>query len=99
MTAAGVDLLESLLSLDPARRPSAKDMLQHEYFSQDPKPKPEGLFPTFPSKAGQERRRRPEPHAPARGQAAAALGDVDLRGIFQGRDEEERGAGFSLRLV
>ncbi|GJN76805.1 hypothetical protein PLIIFM63780_000292 [Purpureocillium lilacinum] len=99
LTAAGVDLLESLLSLDPARRPSAKDMLQHEYFSQDPKPKPEGLFPTFPSKAGQERRRRPEPHAPARGQAAAALGDVDLRGIFQGRDEEERGAGFSLRLV
>ncbi|UNI13545.1 Cyclin-dependent kinase [Purpureocillium takamizusanense] len=99
LTAAGVALLEALLSLDPARRPSARDVLRHEYFSQDPKPKPEGLFPTFPSKAGQERRRRPEPHAPARGQAAAALGDVDLRGIFQGRDDEERGAGFSLRLV
>ncbi|KAJ6447036.1 cyclin-dependent kinase G-1 [Purpureocillium lavendulum] len=99
LTRAGVDLLESLLSLDPARRPSAKDVLQHEYFAQDPRPKPESLFPTFPSKAGQERRRRPEPHAPARGQAATALGDVDLRGIFQGREEEERGAGFALRLV
>ncbi|KAG5922952.1 hypothetical protein E4U42_005121 [Claviceps africana] len=99
MTTAGAALLNSLLSLDPQRRPSAKSMLQHEYFSQDPKPKPESLFPTFPSKAGQERRRRRhEPHAPVRGDAIH-LGDVDLRGIFQGRDREERGAGFTLRMV
>ncbi|EQK97343.1 cyclin-dependent kinase G-1 [Ophiocordyceps sinensis CO18] len=73
-------------------------MLQHEYFRQDPKPKPENLFPTFPSKAGQERRKRHEPHAPVRGRAAA-LGEVDLSGIFQGRDREEKGAGFTLRMV
>jgi cell division cycle 2-like protein len=99
MTNAGAGLLNALLSLDPDRRPSAKEMLQHEYFRQDPKPKPESLFPTFPSKAGQERRRHHEPHAPARGEAVASLGDVDLSGIFQGRDREERGAGFSLRMV
>ncbi|UKZ78129.1 hypothetical protein TrVFT333_005863 [Trichoderma virens FT-333] len=81
-----------------APRPTAKEMLEHEYFRQDPKPKPESLFPTFPSKAGQERRRRHEPDAPVRGQAVA-LGDVDFSGIFQGRDKEERGAGFSLRMV
>ncbi|KAG5928179.1 hypothetical protein E4U53_002733 [Claviceps sorghi] len=99
MTTAGAALLNALLSLDPQRRPSAKSMLQHEYFGQDPKPKPESLFPTFPSKAGQERRRRRhEPHAPVRGDAIH-LGDVDLRGIFQGRDREERGAGFTLRMV
>lgn len=98
MTKAGAGLLNDLLALDPARRPTAREMLQHEYFRQDPKPKPEGLFPTFPSKAGQERRKRPEPHAPARG-TAVALGDVDLSGIFQGRDREERGAGFTLRMV
>ncbi|KAG5978187.1 hypothetical protein E4U56_004529 [Claviceps arundinis] len=101
MTAAGANLLNALLSLDPERRPSAKMMLQHEYFSQDPKAKPESLFPTFPSKAGQERRRRrhDEPNAPARGEAIHMLGDVDLSGIFQGRDREERGAGFALRMV
>lgn len=98
LTAAGVSLLNSLLSLDPDRRPTARDMLQHEYFQQDPKPKPESMFPTFPSKAGQERRRRQEPNAPVRGQAAS-FGDVDLSGIFQGRDKEERGAGFTLRMM
>ncbi|KAL7808418.1 protein kinase [Trichoderma gracile] len=98
LTTAGASLLNSLLALDPDRRPSAAEMLDHEYFRQDPKPKPESLFPTFPSKAGQERRRRHEPDAPVRGQAVA-LGDVDFSGIFQGRDKEERGAGFSLRMV
>ncbi|KAG5976226.1 hypothetical protein E4U55_007418 [Claviceps digitariae] len=99
MTTAGTTLLNALLSLDPHRRPSAKSMLQHEYFRQDPKPKPESMFPTFPSKAGQERRRRRhEPNAPVRGEAIR-LGDVDLQGIFQGRDREQRGAGFTLRMV
>lgn len=97
LTTAGACLLGELLSLDPDRRPTAKKMLQHEYFHQDPKAKPESLFPTFPSKAGQECRKRREPHAPVRGQAAA-LGDIDLSGIFQGR-AEEKGAGFRLRMV
>ncbi|QUC22142.1 uncharacterized protein UV8b_06383 [Ustilaginoidea virens] len=98
MTTAGASLLDSLLALDPNRRPTARDMLQHEYFRQDPKPKPESLFPTFPSRAGQERRHRMEPDAPIRGQAVS-LGDVDLSGIFQGRNQQERGAGFTLRMV
>ncbi|KAJ0143673.1 Uncharacterized protein HZ326_13519 [Fusarium oxysporum f. sp. albedinis] len=99
LTTAGASLLGDLLSLDPERRPSASEMLQHEYFRQDPKPKPESMFPTFPSKANQERRRRAEPHAPVRGGQAASLGDADFSGIFQGRDKEERGAGFQLRMV
>ncbi|KAI1027958.1 hypothetical protein LB504_013084 [Fusarium proliferatum] len=99
LTTAGANLLGDLLSLDPERRPSASEMLQHEYFRQDPKPKPESMFPTFPSKANQERRRRAEPHAPVRGGQAASLGDADFSGIFLGRDKEERGAGFQLRMV
>ncbi|KAF3012201.1 hypothetical protein E8E14_008512 [Neopestalotiopsis sp. 37M] len=100
LTAAGSGLLNALLSLDPAGRPSARDMLRHEYFSQDPKPKHEDMFPTFPSKAGQERRRRREtPNAPGRGQKAADMGTVDFSGIFAGREKEERGGGFTLRLV
>ncbi|KAK4153675.1 hypothetical protein C8A00DRAFT_15095 [Chaetomidium leptoderma] len=100
LTAAGVALFNSLLALDPDKRPTAKEMLAHEYFKQDPKPKQEAMFPTFPSKAGQERRRRREtPNAPARGQQAAEIGAVDFSGIFSGREREERGGGFSLRMV
>ncbi|KAL7626899.1 hypothetical protein AAE478_003673 [Parahypoxylon ruwenzoriense] len=100
LTAAGSALLSSLLSLNPDRRPTAKEMLQHEFFRQDPKPKHEAMFPTFPSKAGQERRRkRSTPNAPGRGQEAAELGTVDLSGIFAAREKEEKGGGFSLRMV
>lgn len=100
LTAAGVSLLGGLLSLDPDKRPTAKEMLDHEYFRQDPKPKQEAMFPTFPSKAGQERRRRKQtPNAPVRGQQAADLGAVDFSGIFSGREREERGGGFQLRMV
>ncbi|KAJ4362249.1 hypothetical protein N0V85_009360, partial [Neurospora sp. IMI 360204] len=74
LTTAGVSLLSSLLSLNPSKRPTASDMLEHEYFRQDPKPKQEAMFPTFPSKAGQEKRRRREtPNAPARGQKAESM--------------------------
>ncbi|KAI4866869.1 kinase-like protein [Hypoxylon rubiginosum] len=100
LTSAGSSLLSGLLSLDPDKRPTAREMLQHEFFRQDPKPKHEAMFPTFPSKAGQERRRRRStPNAPGRGQKAADLGAVDFSGIFASREKEERGAGFSLRMV
>ncbi|KAI2612949.1 kinase-like protein [Hypoxylon fragiforme] len=100
LTSAGSALLTSLLSLNPDQRPSAKDMLTHEFFRQDPKPKHEAMFPTFPSKAGQERRRkRSTPNAPGRGQKAADLGNVDFSGIFASREKEERGGGFALRMV
>lgn len=104
LTAAGASLLNSLLSLNPDRRPTAREVLSHEYFRQDPKPKNEAMFPTFPSKAGQERRRRREtPNAPRRGegqgQGAMDFGAVDFSGIFAGREREERGGGFSLRMV
>ncbi|KAK3896937.1 hypothetical protein C8A05DRAFT_20202 [Staphylotrichum tortipilum] len=100
LTSAGAALLAGLLSLDPVQRPTAREMLDHEYFRQDPKPKQEALFPTFPSKAGQEQRRRREtPNAPVRGQRAADLGAVDFSGIFSGREKEERGGGFTLRMV
>lgn len=99
LTTAGASLLNGLLSLNPAKRPSAREMLSHEYFRQDPRPKAEAMFPTFPSKAGQERRRRRDtPNAPGRGEAVE-LGAVDFSGIFNGREKEERGGGFSLRMV
>ncbi|EMC92798.1 hypothetical protein BAUCODRAFT_262181 [Baudoinia panamericana UAMH 10762] len=100
LTNAGVKLLDSLLSLDPVKRPSANAMLEHPYFREDPRPKPTAVFPTFPSKAGQEKRRRhASPNAPARAAAPGLQGDVDFSSIFKGREEEEKGGGFHLKLV
>ncbi|KAH7070256.1 kinase-like domain-containing protein [Paraphoma chrysanthemicola] len=99
LTSAGVELLSSLLSLNPEGRPSAKQVLQHEYFKEQPKPKPSEMFPTFPSKAGQEKRRRKSPHAPKRGEGRVGLGSVDFSGLFAGREDEERGGGFQLKMA
>jgi cell division cycle 2-like protein len=99
LTAAGSELLITLLALNPAKRPSAKEVLEHGFFKEDPKPKSREMFPTFPSKAGQEkRRRRGTPNAPIRGKVGD-IGAVDFSGIFAGREEEERGGGFSLKLI
>ena len=59
------------------------------------------MFPTFPSKAGQEKRRRiASPSAPKRGDAPKIDGDLaDFSGIFAGRENEEAGAGFRLKLI
>lgn len=100
LSSAGADLLTSLLSLNPARRPSASEMLMHPYFEENPRPKSTAMFPTFPSKAGQEKRRRvASPNAPKRGDAPRIGDGVDFSGIFAGRDEEESGGGFQLKLI
>ena len=101
LTAAGAALLSSLLALDPARRPPAADVLAHPYFREDPRPKATAMFPTFPSKAGQEKRRRhASPSAPKRGEAPRIGGEgADFSGIFSARDGEEAGAGFQLKLI
>lgn len=98
-------LLQSLLSYNPAQRPTADDVLSHPYFKEDPRMKPKELFPTFPSKAsGERRRRRNTPDAPMRGKdSGVRFGEEDVKalgGLFGDteRGEEMRGAGFSLRM-
>lgn len=102
LTGEGSKLLSTLLSLDPERRPTSKEVLESTYFKEAPKMKNPNMFPTFPSKAGMEkRRRRHTPNAPVRGkdQVAADFQNIDFEGIFAGREEEERGGGFSLKLI
>ncbi|KAL4943199.1 hypothetical protein BDV06DRAFT_143998 [Aspergillus oleicola] len=100
LTNKGLQLLSALLALNPASRPTAAECLAHAYFREDPRPKPKEMFPTFPSKAGMEKRRRKEtPEAPKRGQEAPKL---DFASVFGGQgggdDTGETGAGFTLRL-
>jgi cell division cycle 2-like protein len=99
LTASGSDLLTSLLSLNPATRPSAREVLTHPYFAENPRPKSSAMFPTFPSKAGQEKQRRhASPSAPKRGDAPKIV-ESDLTDIFAAREAEETGAGFQLKLI
>jgi len=98
LTSSGLRLLSKMLSMNPGDRPSAPQILRHPYFKEDPRPKAKEMFPTFPSKAGQEKRRkRVTPQAPGRGDAPK-LDEQVFAGIFAGRGDEEHGAGFSLRL-
>uniref|UniRef100_A0A7S0JKV0 Protein kinase domain-containing protein n=1 Tax=Calcidiscus leptoporus TaxID=127549 RepID=A0A7S0JKV0_9EUKA len=46
---AGLDLLNSMLSLDPKKRITAKQALEHEYFLEQPPPKAHHMMPTYPS--------------------------------------------------
>ncbi|KAJ5112373.1 hypothetical protein N7532_000418 [Penicillium argentinense] len=99
LTNAGLNLLSGLLALNPVSRPTAQECLAHPYFKEDPRPKPKEMFPTFPSKAGMERRRpRHTPVAPKRGQEAPQLDFAGVFGGAQGGDSGEAGAGFALRL-
>lgn len=89
LTIAGVNLLESLLSINPASRPSVLDVLAHYYFEEDPRPKASSMFPTFPSRAGMERRGRAQtPEAPVRGEAPKFSGEnVDFAAMFARRNK------------
>ncbi|KAI5809119.1 kinase-like domain-containing protein [Peziza echinospora] len=105
LTNKGAELLEWMLMLDPERRCSAEEALRHEWFREDPRPKREEMFPTFPSKAGQERRRRRDtPGAPVRGEGGGGgglfggLAGAASGGLFAGKEEEEVGGGFMLKL-
>ncbi|CAL5869511.1 uncharacterized protein PFLUO_LOCUS3741 [Penicillium psychrofluorescens] len=99
LTNAGLSLLSSLLALNPTSRPTAQQCLSHAYFKEDPRPKPREMFPTFPSKAGMEKRRRHHtPEAPKRGQEAPQLDFAGVFGGAPGGDTGEVGAGFALRL-
>ncbi|KAJ5642035.1 hypothetical protein N7490_006035 [Penicillium lividum] len=99
LTNAGLNLLSELLALNPASRPTARQCLAHPYFREDPRPKPKEMFPTFPSKAGMEKRRRHHtPEAPKHGEVAPELDFAGVFGGAPGGDTGETGAGFTLRL-
>lgn len=55
---SGLDLIKSMLAYDPRARPTAAEAMAHPFFEEPPLPSPPELFPTWPSKATGERRRK-----------------------------------------
>eukprot|EP01098_Paradermamoeba_levis_P007181 TRINITY_DN2975_c0_g1_i3.p1 TRINITY_DN2975_c0_g1~~TRINITY_DN2975_c0_g1_i3.p1 ORF type:complete len:317 (+),score=61.55 TRINITY_DN2975_c0_g1_i3:385-1335(+) len=55
VTESGLDLLNRMLTYDPAKRITAQEALKHPYFFESPKPQDPALMPTFP--ASHDRRR------------------------------------------
>lgn len=55
MTENGFKLLNRFLTYDPKRRITAEEAMNHEWFTEDPKPTPPEMFPTFPAKSEQHR--------------------------------------------
>jgi len=98
LTNTGADLLSSLLTLDPTKRISAQEALQHAYFKEDPQPKHPEFFPSFPSKGSGEKRKRWEtPEAPRGGGQAPELDGQNFGGLFR-EAEEGGGPGFTLKF-
>ncbi|XP_006352417.1 cyclin-dependent kinase G-2-like isoform X4 [Solanum tuberosum] len=58
LSESGLDLLNKLLTYDPAKRLSADAALNHEWFREVPLPKSKEFMPTFPAQHAQDRRVR-----------------------------------------
>lgn len=55
MNESGFKLLNRFLTYDPKRRITAEEALSDKWFTEDPKPTPPEMFPTFPAKSEQHR--------------------------------------------
>ncbi|PMD37592.1 Pkinase-domain-containing protein [Hyaloscypha variabilis F] len=81
VTPAAYELLEAMFQYDPAKRPSASDVLEHPYFTtEEPKPKQavelsklEGDWHEFESKALRKENERKDKEARRQAQKEAAL--------------------------
>jgi cell division cycle 2-like protein len=59
LTDAGFDLLNRMLTYDPARRITAREALEHPWFNESPLPVDPDMMPTWPSRS-EGRPRAPE---------------------------------------
>ncbi|TYZ59279.1 hypothetical protein PybrP1_007636 [[Pythium] brassicae (nom. inval.)] len=89
----GIDLMNRLLTYDPAVRITAREAIEHPYFREKPFPQEATLMPTFPS-LHPDMKDRSSMSAPASATAAAAADSHQQRQRQQQRDNTRFGDAF-----
>jgi len=101
-TDRGFELLNRLLTYDPARRISSEEALQHGYFQESPQPVDPSMFPTWPAKSELKHRavkKNASPKPPEGGQFSSQMGEdggFHLSSTLKG--SSAKSAGFNLKF-
>ncbi|VDK65887.1 unnamed protein product, partial [Cylicostephanus goldi] len=98
MNESGFKLLNRFLTYDPARRITADEALADRWFSEDPKPTPPEMFPTFPAKS--EQHRAPPPSAGMAKKKAEIINPerAKLLADLKVRPDQVTSGSFSLKF-
>ncbi|WKX96300.1 hypothetical protein Q1695_012612 [Nippostrongylus brasiliensis] len=94
----GFKLLNRFLTYDPQRRITAEEALADKWFTEDPKPTPPEMFPTFPAKS--EQHRAPPPKAEKANKKAEIINPerAKLLADLKVRPDQVSSGSFSLKF-
>ncbi|PIO76121.1 kinase domain protein [Teladorsagia circumcincta] len=98
MNESGFKLLNRFLTYDPKRRITAEEALNDKWFTEDPKPTPPEMFPTFPAKS--EQHRAPPPKADKVNKKAEIINPerAKLLADLKVRPDQVTSGSFSLKF-
>uniref|UniRef100_A0A0B7B2D9 cyclin-dependent kinase n=1 Tax=Arion vulgaris TaxID=1028688 RepID=A0A0B7B2D9_9EUPU len=104
-TDLGFDLLNRFFAYDPAKRITAEEAFEHEYFRESPLPVDPSMFPTWPARSEQTRKHSNSPKPPSGGKAYQKLMDDEENFTAGGfhmstaaKGASAQGMGFSLKF-
>ncbi|CAG5126538.1 unnamed protein product, partial [Candidula unifasciata] len=106
LTDLGFDLLNRFFAYDPAKRITAEEAIEHEYFNESPLPVDPSMFPTWPARSEQTRKHSGNsPKPPSGGKAYQKLMDDEEHFAAGGfhmstaaKGASAQGMGFALKF-
>lgn len=102
LTDVGFDLLNRLLTYDPAQRITAHGALKHDFFKEAPSPVDPSMFPTWPAKSEgghKQVKKNASPKPPSGGKNFDQLNDdLGFHMAATTTGSSAKGLGFNLRF-